>query len=130
MRVILLLLSTTTLAWCYPPHPAVVAVRHEEEKLPPHLRSHALHNPHLQNILPLTSLLHKGEKLVFQREADDVSRREIYNILTHAGLLPRDPRFHPTPTHQQNRPFPHQNVNHKHFLEHSLFANPELLQHL
>ncbi|XP_028171309.1 uncharacterized protein LOC114360723 [Ostrinia furnacalis] len=129
MRLILLLLSIATPAWCYPPHPAVVAVRHQEETLPPHLRSHALHNPHLQEILPLTSLLHKGEKLVFQREADNVPRLEIYKILTHAGLLSRKPKYHPIAGRLQNRPIPYQNVDH-HFFEPPHFAHPELLQHL
>ncbi|KAG6443735.1 hypothetical protein O3G_MSEX003021 [Manduca sexta] len=88
--VVLLLAMLTYMVKCLPPpHPDVEAVRREEELLPPSLRSPALHNPHLQEILPLSSLLHKGEKLVFEREAHDVSRKEIYNILTHAGLIPR-----------------------------------------
>ncbi|VVC89335.1 unnamed protein product [Leptidea sinapis] len=63
MRVTLLVLSSAYLASCIPPpHPAVVAVRQAEELLPPHLRSPALSNPHLQRVLPLTSLLHNGEQ--------------------------------------------------------------------
>ncbi|KPJ08432.1 hypothetical protein RR48_12185 [Papilio machaon] len=97
------LLSCTYLASCFPPpHPAVVQVRLEEERLPEDLRSPALRNPHLQEILPLTSVLHEGEKPVFQREADTVSRREIYNILTHAGFIPRQ-RGLPPPTYHRQR---------------------------
>lgn len=65
MKSLLLLLTSAYLASCLPPpHPAVVAVRREEELLPPHLRSPALHNPRLREILPLTSLLHHGEMVV------------------------------------------------------------------
>ncbi|CAH2048608.1 unnamed protein product, partial [Iphiclides podalirius] len=96
--VIVLLISCACFVDCIPPpHPAVVAVRQEEELLPVHLRSPALHNPHLQELLQLTSVLHSGEKPVYQREADLVSRREIYNILTHAGLVHRQPGL-PPPT--------------------------------
>lgn len=67
MKPILLVLTSTYLASCIPippPHPAVVAVRQEEELLPLYLRSPHNFNPHLQEVLPLTSLLHRGEKPV------------------------------------------------------------------
>ncbi|CAK1580234.1 unnamed protein product [Parnassius mnemosyne] len=104
MKATLLLLMTSMylVDSIPPPHPAVVAVREEEEHLPTHLRSPALHNPHLQEILPLTSLLHSGEKPVYHREADSVSRREIYDILTHAGLFPRQPGL-PPPSYYNNQ---------------------------
>ncbi|KOB65999.1 Uncharacterized protein OBRU01_21925 [Operophtera brumata] len=76
MKSSMLLLACATLAVAIPPpHPDVVQVRLEEERLPHHLRKPALHNPNLRD--------------VFNREAHSVSRKEIYNILTHAGLLSR-----------------------------------------
>ncbi|XP_049873901.1 uncharacterized protein LOC126372252 [Pectinophora gossypiella] len=127
MKSILLVLTSTYLATCLPPpHPAVVAVRRQEEQLPPHLRSPTLWNPHLQEILPLTSLLHEGESPVFERAADNVSRQEIYNILTHAGFVPRRPRpFQPDPNHMHQRrvktgqqhPAHHQNFHHYNLLQ-------------
>ncbi|XP_028043081.1 uncharacterized protein LOC114252695 [Bombyx mandarina] len=94
MKYILIVLSCAFLVNCQPPHPDVVAVRQQEEHLPPHLRSPVLHNPNLQEVLPLTSLLHNGEKLVYEREANKVSRNEIYNILTHAGFISRQKYAH------------------------------------
>ncbi|CAH0715590.1 unnamed protein product, partial [Brenthis ino] len=89
-RIALLVLASTALVSCLPPpHPAVIAVRQAEELLPPHQRSPALRNPHLLHTLELTSLLHKGENPVFDREADKVPRNEIYKILTHAGFIGR-----------------------------------------
>lgn len=67
MKSILLVLTSTYLASCIPvppPHPAVLAVRREEELLPLYLKSPTIFNPHLQEVLPLTSLLHNGEQPV------------------------------------------------------------------
>ncbi|XP_026327649.1 sodium channel protein Nach-like [Hyposmocoma kahamanoa] len=104
MKSILLVLTSTYLASCTPippPHPVVVAVRQEEELLPLYLKSPHNFNPHLQQILPLTSLLHHGEKPVYHRDTDDVSRQEVYNILTHAGFIPRRPlHYQPEPGYQ------------------------------
>ncbi|KAL4713993.1 hypothetical protein ACJJTC_005624 [Scirpophaga incertulas] len=134
MRILILVLSMyTNSIWCLPPpHPAVVAVRREEERLPPHLRSPALFNPHLREVLPLTSVLHKGEKPVYHRESDHVPRQEIYNILTHAGFLPRRPGFYQPPRHRnKHRPAHRPNdLFEDHFHDPSLFFNPDLLQHL
>ncbi|KAJ2949045.1 hypothetical protein O0L34_g5986 [Tuta absoluta] len=137
MKSILLVLTSSYLASCLPPpHPAVVQVRREEEQLPFYLRSRALWNPNLQEVLPLSSLLHEGETPVFDREADHVSRQEIYNILTHAGFLRRrPPHQQPDPHHmnhqrsrggQRNH---HQNHGHQHSGP-PQFGNPEILQYL
>ncbi|XP_059048508.1 uncharacterized protein LOC131843779 [Achroia grisella] len=140
MRRTLLILMGLHLVNCLPPpHPAVVQVLQEERQLPPYMRSRALQNPHLLKLLSLTSLLHKGEKLVHEREADDVSRREIYNILTHAGLISRNQfhrppevphhrhQKHPKSIHSQSQPHvPHQ----QQFDEHFLLSSPDVLQHL
>ncbi|RVE42928.1 hypothetical protein evm_012427 [Chilo suppressalis] len=132
MRALFLIISSITLVKCHPPHPAVVAVRQEEERLPPYLRSQALHNPHLQQILPLTSLLHDGENLVYERESDNVPRQEIYNILTHAGFLPRRPGHYKLTQYRMHRHRPsahHQNdLINDNYLD--FFSDPELLQHL
>ncbi|XP_053609514.1 uncharacterized protein LOC128674710 [Plodia interpunctella] len=125
MKRLLLLLSTCYVASCMPPpHPAVLQVRHEENQLPSHLRSPALHNPHLREVLPLASLLHQGEKLVHHREADDVGRRQIYNLLTHAGLIPR--RLFHQPSLQHYAP----NYQHQNFFDPPALTSPEILQHL
>ncbi|KAM3965322.1 uncharacterized protein ACR2FA_000712 [Aphomia sociella] len=134
MRRILLLLTGTYVVSCLPPpHPAVVAVQREEELLPSFMRSPLLHNHRLMEILSLTSLLHEGEKLVYEREADNVPRRDIYNILTHAGLISRN-QFHQRPHqhHQHSSPiYPQHHVTEQQqFNEHSILSNPELLQHL
>ncbi|KAI5644287.1 hypothetical protein NE865_03656 [Phthorimaea operculella] len=119
MKSVLLVLTSSYLASCLPPpHPAVVQVRREEEQLPFYLRSRTLWNPNLQEVLPLSSLLHEGETPVFEREADHVSRQEIYNILTHAGFLRRrPPHQQPDPhhiPHQRSRAGQKKNHNHGH----------------
>ncbi|XP_073956890.1 uncharacterized protein [Choristoneura fumiferana] len=126
LKSVYLLLTTTWLASCLPPpHPKVVAVRQEEEYLPQHLRSRALHNPHLREILPLTSLLHSGEQIVYDRESDKVPRRQIYNLLTHSGLVPRQ-RFQ-----KIHQPLFHQQIHRPpHFHDPPFYPSPELLQHL
>ncbi|CAK1551058.1 unnamed protein product [Leptosia nina] len=123
LRVTFLVLTSAYLASCLPPpHPAVVAVRQAEELLPSHLRSPALRNPHLQDILSLTSVLHPGENAVFEREAEKVPRREIYKILTHAGFIGRRNYLnqHPAP-YRTFHPSDHDSP----FLH-----NPEALQYL
>ncbi|XP_045448051.1 uncharacterized protein LOC123656404 [Melitaea cinxia] len=102
-RISVLILATTTIVNCLPPpHPEVVAVRQAEALLPPHLKSPALRNPHLLHTLELTSLLHSGEKLVYDREADHVPRREIYDILTHAGFIGRKKHINQSPPKHLN----------------------------
>nr|XP_034831991.1 uncharacterized protein LOC117988839 [Maniola hyperantus] len=104
--IFIILASAAAVICIPPPHPAVVAVRHAEDLLPPEQRSPALRNPHLLHALQLTSLLHHGESPVFEREADSVPRREIYNILTHAGFIGRQhlrnqlPPKHPLSPHE------------------------------
>ncbi|CAF4917439.1 unnamed protein product [Pieris macdunnoughi] len=122
LKCTVLFLSVCLVGCLPPPHPAVVAVRQSEELLPPHLRSPALRNPHLQEILPLTSLLHHGENVVFEREADNVSRSEIYKILTHAGFLRRQNYLKQyKPEYFGNYPPSHDS---------SFLLNPEVLQYL
>ncbi|GBP65396.1 hypothetical protein EVAR_103278_1 [Eumeta japonica] len=105
-----------------PPHPRVLEAKEEERFLPDHLRSPAWRNPHLRQVLPLTSLLHNGEKLVYDRDTDEIDRGEIYKMLTHAGLVPRRPntfdlhRSHPKKIkHESNDHLP-------------LLDSPELFQ--
>ncbi|CAH0585758.1 unnamed protein product [Chrysodeixis includens] len=134
MRSLVLLLTTCTcLVKCLPPpHPDVLAVRREEELLPPILRSPALRNPHLLQVLPLASLLHKGEKLVYARDAHDVSRKEIYKILTHAGLIPRK-TFPPTSEESKLNQIPltfNDEFSEQDYFDRSLFPSQEVLQYL
>ncbi|CAG4956007.1 uncharacterized protein LOC123696298 [Colias croceus] len=126
IKSIVLLLTSTYLAnGIPPPHPAVVAVRHAEEQLPFHLRSPALWNRNLQEVLPLTSLLHNGEKAVFEREADTVSRTEIYKILTHAGFIGRRNYINQYPSNKHNHAHYYPPSNDSPFV-----LNPDLLQYL
>ncbi|KAJ8731378.1 hypothetical protein PYW07_004542 [Mythimna separata] len=92
----------------------------------------ALRNPHLLQILPLTSLLHKGENLVYARDAHDVSRKEIYKILTHAGLIPRK-RFPPSDVSHDNNHIPvtwPEEWNEQQIYGASYLHNQDLLQYL
>ncbi|CAB3221909.1 unnamed protein product [Arctia plantaginis] len=133
LSLVLLLATCTCLVNSLPPpHPDVEAVRKEEELLHPLQRSQALRNPHLLKILPLSSLLHEGEKLVFARDAHDVSREEIYKILTHAGLIPRRLRPHSSePTGLKHNEvlalFPEEHLD---FDESLYLQNQDLLQYL
>ncbi|KAJ8731422.1 hypothetical protein PYW07_004586 [Mythimna separata] len=131
--LVFLLTTCTSLVKCLPPpHPDVLAVRREEERLHPLLRSPALRNPHLLQILPLTSLLHKGENLVYARDAHDVSRKEIYKILTHAGLIPRK-RFPPSDVSHDNNHIPvtwPEEWNEQQIYGASYLHNQDLLQYL
>ncbi|CAG9561970.1 unnamed protein product [Danaus chrysippus] len=107
----LVVLSAVTVMSLPPPHPAVVDVRHAEEQLPPHLRSPALRNPHFLETLQLTSLLHKGEKPVFERQSDTIPRKEIYNILTHAGFIGRKRYINHIPKyHSEVQSFHHNDI--------------------
>lgn len=97
MKTLVVLLTTCTcLVRCLPPpHPDVLAVKWEEERLHPLQRSPALRNPHLRQVLPLTSLLHKGENLVrtqvflfFQYLNDETNTKPVYgNVILTADIL-------------------------------------------
>ncbi|XP_059617800.1 uncharacterized protein LOC132262539 [Phlebotomus argentipes] len=71
------------------PHPAVLNIEQEENLLPDHLRNHFLRTPRVAAALAVSSWLEHGEEPVYEREADKIPRHEIYNVLTHAGFIPR-----------------------------------------
>lgn len=125
--LLLLIITYTSLVYSLPPpHPDVLALRREEELLHPLLKSRALQNPHLLQQLPLTSLLHAGEKLVFEREASKIPRHEIYKVLTHAGFIPRK-RFQTIMKHNDvaifiSKEWPG--------FQDSYFPSPDILQYL
>ncbi|XP_063364332.1 uncharacterized protein LOC134652988 [Cydia amplana] len=128
-------LASSWLVSCVPPpHPAVIQARREEEFLPQHLRSRALYNPHLREVLPLSSLLHSGEQLVYERESDKVPRTKIYNLLTHSGLVPRQFHQHPQFQFHQFRPAPQFHAPQFHsppvFHDPPFLPNPDVLQRL
>ncbi|KAI8436773.1 hypothetical protein MSG28_010239 [Choristoneura fumiferana] len=62
---------------------------------------------------------------VYDRESDKVPRRQIYNLLTHSGLVPRQ-RFQ-----KIHQPLFHQQIHRPpHFHDPPFYPSPELLQHL
>lgn len=70
-----------------PPHRAVLAAQEEEAKLPPHLLNGFYKNPRLRQELARHSWIGPGEEPVYSREAEKISRKDIYNVLNHAGFV-------------------------------------------
>lgn len=68
-------------------HGAVLVASAQEAQLPPNLLNPFYKNPRTRAALARSSWFGPGEFPVAQREADKVSRKEIYNILHHAGLI-------------------------------------------
>ena len=60
-----------------------------EQMLPSRYRNPFYKNPRIRAALADYSWFAEGEMPVFQRQADKISRAEIYNVLSHAGLIPR-----------------------------------------
>lgn len=72
-----------------PPHPEVLRNALYESQLPPHLVNMFYRNPQIRSALARMSWFGPGERQVFDREADKVPRKDIFNVLKHAGLLPQ-----------------------------------------
>ncbi|XP_055595942.1 uncharacterized protein LOC129746349 [Uranotaenia lowii] len=87
-------LQSALLAWGYYryAHPAVLENEAQEALLPDHLRNHHYRTPRVANALARFSWFGPGEEVVWDRHASKISRADIYNVLTHAGFVPR--RFH------------------------------------
>ncbi|XP_077293705.1 uncharacterized protein LOC143916457 [Arctopsyche grandis] len=71
------------------PHAAVVRNAQLEARLPSHLRNPFYQDPRTARALAYSSRLAPGEIPVYSREAEKIPRREIYNVLVHAGFIPR-----------------------------------------
>ncbi|XP_062548890.1 uncharacterized protein LOC134213655 [Armigeres subalbatus] len=70
-------------------HPAVLENEAQEALLPDYLRHPFYRTPRVANALARFSWIGPGEELVRERHAEKISRLEIYNVLTHAGFIPR-----------------------------------------
>jgi hypothetical protein len=88
-REIFCLLIGTTLAISQYAHPAVLQNAANEALLPPHLLNPFYRTPRVRDALAHSSWFGPGEKVVKTREAEKISRSQIYNVLVHAGLIPR-----------------------------------------
>lgn len=76
-------------------NPAVVDNSIAESQLPPELlKSHRFYsNPHVAEALARDSWLTDKEAPVFDREADKISREQVFKIFKNAGFLQRRRRF-------------------------------------
>lgn len=83
-----MLLSCNSITGQYA-HKDVILNYQHEELLPERLRSPHYRIPRIRDALAYYSWFGPGEMPVYRRAADVVSRREIYNVLSHAGLIPR-----------------------------------------
>lgn len=70
-------------------HPAVLANDAAEEVYPSHLRNPYYKTPRVREALARFSWFSYGEQPVENRIADAIPRKEIYKLLTHAGLVHR-----------------------------------------
>lgn len=76
-------------------HPAVVANSIAESQLPPELlKSHRFYsNPRIAAGLTRASWLTDKEGPVFQREADNIPREQVFKLFRNAGFISRRKRF-------------------------------------
>lgn len=70
-------------------HEAVLSNAIEESRLPPHLLNGFYKDPKIRSALARSSWFGPGETRVVEREADKVTRQQIFTVLKHAGLLPQ-----------------------------------------
>ncbi|XP_023303364.1 uncharacterized protein LOC111685340 [Lucilia cuprina] len=70
-------------------HIAVIENDAWEQTLPSELRNPFYKTPRVRNALAKSSWFGPGEMPVLDRQAEKIARREIYNVLSHAGLIER-----------------------------------------
>ncbi|XP_062142406.1 uncharacterized protein LOC133850358 isoform X2 [Drosophila sulfurigaster albostrigata] len=70
-------------------HIAVLENAAWEQTLPPHFQNPFYQSPRVRQALAKSSWFGPGEQVVHERQAEKIPRMEIYNVLSHAGLLPR-----------------------------------------
>lgn len=70
-------------------HRAVVANAEREAQLPSHLLNPFYKNPRISEALAKESWFTPGEMVVYDREAEKISRQKIYSVLKHAGFVNR-----------------------------------------
>ncbi|XP_023175059.1 uncharacterized protein LOC111602287 [Drosophila hydei] len=69
-------------------HIAVVENAAWEQTLPQQLQNPFYKTPRVRDALARSSWFGPGEQVVFERQAEKIPRMEIYNVLSHAGLIP------------------------------------------
>ncbi|XP_037958902.1 uncharacterized protein LOC119688295 [Teleopsis dalmanni] len=70
-------------------HIAVIENDAYEQTLPYELKNAFYKTPRVREALAKSSWFGPGEEPVFDRQAEKIPRIEIYNVLAHAGLIPR-----------------------------------------
>ncbi|XP_075227296.1 uncharacterized protein LOC142327840 [Lycorma delicatula] len=70
-------------------HRAVIANAEREAQLPQHLLNPFYKNQRISEALAKESWFTPGEMVVYDREAEKISRQEIYSVLKHAGFVNR-----------------------------------------
>ncbi|KAM8716800.1 hypothetical protein ACLKA7_003638 [Drosophila subpalustris] len=74
-------------------HIAVLENAAWEQTLPQHLQNPFYKSPRVRHALAKSSWFGPGEEVVYERQAEKIPRMEIYNVLSHAGLIPRRQYF-------------------------------------
>ncbi|XP_017851134.1 uncharacterized protein LOC108605834 [Drosophila busckii] len=92
-----LLLISLTLSSAHPQrnlqHIAVLENAAWEQSLPQHFQNPFYKTPRVRDALARSSWFGPGEQVVLERQAEKIPRMEIYNVLSHAGLIPRRQYF-------------------------------------
>ncbi|XP_030382971.1 uncharacterized protein LOC115630511 [Scaptodrosophila lebanonensis] len=70
-------------------HIAVIENDAWEQSLPQHFQNPFYKTPRVRELLAKSSWFGPGEEVVYDRQAEKIPRMEIYNVLSHAGLIPR-----------------------------------------
>ncbi|SPP82136.1 Hypothetical predicted protein [Drosophila guanche] len=70
-------------------HIAVVENAAWEQTLPQQFQNPFYKTPRVRDALARSSWFGPGEEVVYDRQAEKIPRMEIYNVLSHAGLIPR-----------------------------------------
>lgn len=74
-------------------HRDVILNAENEALLPAYLKNPHYRTPRIRSALAYYSWFGPGESPVYERAADSITRREIYKVLSHAGLIPRKGGF-------------------------------------
>lgn len=91
---VLIIITTILISFTYcqriiQPHRAVIENSLFEARLPTHLRNPFYQDSHIKSALARTSWITPDERQVLNREAEKLPRKEIHDVLKHAGLLPQ-----------------------------------------
>uniref|UniRef100_A0A336MD92 CSON014391 protein n=1 Tax=Culicoides sonorensis TaxID=179676 RepID=A0A336MD92_CULSO len=93
ITILLSLISLSVTQFNQYAHKDVIDNARNEALLPPYLKSQHYRVPRIRAALAYNSWFGPGEKPVFERAAHNISRKEIYTVLAHAGLIPRNSKY-------------------------------------